>query len=265
MARDGQEVTADLDRVVGDAVTLSAVREGYANLVYKTLEALRWALQHVPFGALLKTDDDSIVHIGRASQWLHLQRQRSSHFVASMYAGRVFNDSQVIRHNFTKRNLLHPEWFPDDFTKWAVPFEALATSALTAGYFYPPYASGGGYFLGAAAAREVAGAYDARQAAGRPVVRVEDAFVGILAREAGLTATDISELVQDPPAGRPQEASTFGGQILVHRVRDFAAAFQWLIFPVKTAFVTAFAREVQVHEGRRVHARGKGRKQLPVR
>ncbi len=64
MARDGKEEAAELDRVVGDAVTLSAVHEGYANLVYKTLEAVRWALEHVPFGVLLKTV--------RASLGLHL-------------------------------------------------------------------------------------------------------------------------------------------------------------------------------------------------
>ena len=59
-----------LDRVVGDEVTLSAVTEGYENLVYKTLEALRWALTHTSFEVLLKTDDDTVVHIGRLWMWL---------------------------------------------------------------------------------------------------------------------------------------------------------------------------------------------------
>ena len=44
--------------------------EGYANLVYKTLEALRWALTHTSFEVLLKTDDDTVVHIGRLWMWL---------------------------------------------------------------------------------------------------------------------------------------------------------------------------------------------------
>ena len=39
----------------------------------------------------------------------------------------------------------------------------------------------------------------ARQRAGRPVVQVEDAFVGILAEESGVHATDITDYVQDPP------------------------------------------------------------------
>ena len=50
---------AMLDQVVGDEVTLSAVTEGYENLVYKTLEAFRWALTHTSFEVLLKTDDDT--------------------------------------------------------------------------------------------------------------------------------------------------------------------------------------------------------------
>ena len=44
--------------------------EGYENLVYKTLEALRWALTHTSFEVLLKTDDDTVVHIGRLWMWL---------------------------------------------------------------------------------------------------------------------------------------------------------------------------------------------------
>jgi hypothetical protein len=135
--------------------------------------------------------------------------------------------AQVIRHNFTKRNLLHPEWYPPDFTKWAVPFEvsalhrpsaptapfrtlarhfarahatpltarttpltaradarqALATTSLVDGLYYPPYCSGGGYMLGASAARTVVSAHDARMANQQPVVRVEDAYVGLLAAE----------------------------------------------------------------------------------
>ena len=256
MARDGMEKADEVDRVVGDAVTLSAVRESYANLVYKTLEAVRWALHHVPFGVLLKTDDDSIVHVGRAALWLHLKGRQDALLLPSLYAGRVFNDSQVIRHNFTRADLLHPEWYPPDFTKWGVPYEALPTSALVGGYYYPPYCSGGGYMLGAHAARRIVAAYDVRAAARVPVVKVEDAFVGLLARERAVRPLDISELVQDPPAGRKQGPELFGGLILVHRVHDFAKAFQWLIYPVKTAFE---------REGRR-RARGgaKTRRRLHV-
>ena len=80
-AREAGTDKSTLDRVRGDIVTLSAVDEGYANLVYKTLEAVRWALEHVSFEALLKTDDDTLVHVGRAGAWLAL------HGRASLYAG----------------------------------------------------------------------------------------------------------------------------------------------------------------------------------
>ena len=233
MAQDEASAVAiknhPLDTVVGDGVTLSAVREGYANLVLKTMEALRWALRYVQFTTLLKTDDDSIVHIGRVTQWLQEQRRlRAPASFATLYAGRVFRDSQVIRANFTRANLLHPEWFPPDFTKWAVPYSALSTSSLVSSLFYPPYCSGGGYFLGTGAARRIVAAFDARQRRGVPVIEVEDAYVGILAQENDLQPTDLSDSVQDPPAHLRQAPSLYAGQFLVHRVDDFERAADWI-------------------------------------
>ena len=257
LGQDPESVAAstDLDRVNGDCVTLSSVRESYANLVFKTLEALRWALRHVSFGCVLKTDDDSIVHVGRVAMWLHILGQQplsSSATTAAaasaldtsgqtrysrvswLYAGRIFNDSQVIRSNFSKSDLQHPAWFPDDFVKWAVPYDAFCC-----GDFFPPYCSGGGYLLGREAASRVVHAYDARVRARRPVVHVEDAFVGILAHESGLTPTDLTDLIQDPPVGRKVGPSVFTGKLLVHRVTEPTSAFTWLTFPVKTSFERA--------------------------
>ena len=66
-ARDSDAAGGEeFDVIRGDTVTLSSVRESYANLVFKTLEALRWALRHVAFGTMLKTDDDSIVRRSEA-------------------------------------------------------------------------------------------------------------------------------------------------------------------------------------------------------
>ncbi len=191
-ARERTTPREALDVVREDTVTLSAVEESYANLVFKTLEALRWALRHVAFGTLLKTDDDTLVHVGRTAAWLHHRVPARARPL--LYAGRVFNDSQVIRSNMSKQHLFHPEWFPDDFRKWSVPFESYA-----GGPYYPPYCSGGGYLVGTQSASRIVSAYDARRRAGRPVVQVEDAFVGILAEESGVHATDITDYVQDPP------------------------------------------------------------------
>lgn len=228
-ARTAATPTAALDALHSDTVTLSRVNESYANLVFKTLEALRWALQHVAFGTMLKTDDDTVVHVGRAAAWLHHRVPSGAR--PMLYAGRVFNDSQIIRSNMSKSHLFHPEWFPDDFTKWAVPFES-----YSGGPYYPPYCSGGGYLLGPAAAQRIVESYDSRQQVRRPIVQVEDAFVGILAQESGVRATDITDYVQDPPVGMAHTPALYGGRMLVHRVADPTQAFEWITFPVKVRY-----------------------------
>ena len=166
-----------------------------------------------------------------AAAWLH-HCVRTPEHRALLYAGRVFNDSQIIRANYTKANLLHPEWYPDDFVKWAVPYESYAAQSL----YYPPYCSGGGYLLGRKSAQRIVNAYDLRSRASRPVVRVEDAFVGILAEESGMSPTDITDYIQDPPAGRAQDPALFGGRMLVHRVTEPSKAFEWLIYPVRISY-----------------------------
>lgn len=234
----GAKKGGGLGRLVGDSVMLSAVSDSYPNLVYKTLESLRWVIRRVPCEVMLKTDDDTIVHVGRALRWLaQLAPPSRAHWRAQVYAGRVFNDSQIIRPNFTRKDLLNPSWFPDDFLKWSAPYEAVAG---VGGIWYPPYCSGGGYLLGVAAARRLVARHDERIRRGLPVVRVEDAYVGILASEATrprVRPTDISHLVQDPPVGRPQLPALFAAQILVHRVGGGgggvaapAQAFEWLLY-----------------------------------
>ena len=195
-----------LDQVVGDEVTLSAVTEGYENLVYKTLEAVRWALAHTSFDVLLKTDDDTVVHIGRLWMWLTSENRGP---LARLYAGRVFPGSQVIRANFSRSDLWHPDWFPGDFRKWAVDFDVYA------GDTYPNYCSGGGYLLGREAATLILGAYDALPR--KKVIPVEDAFVGVLAHSKGIEPIAAPNF-QDPPRGSLQTRDNFIDQVLVHRV-----------------------------------------------
>jgi hypothetical protein len=210
-----------LDRIVGDTVTLSAVREGYGSLIFKTMEALRWALAHSSFELLLKTDDDSIVHVGRAWQWLvadpppRIRRTRR----ARIYAGRVVPSAQVIRANFSRRDLWHPDWFPADFAKWAV---APADYPLPV---YPPYCAGGGYVLGNETASLILSQYDRRRTRRFPV---EDAFVGVLANASGISPVDVRSF-RDPPRGSHQARKLFIDQILVHRVAEPYKAFRWLM------------------------------------
>jgi hypothetical protein len=211
-----------LDRVVGDEVTLGAVTEGYENLVYKTLEALRWALTHTSFEILLKTDDDTVVHVGRLWMWLSEKNRVNAPGVplARLYAGRIFPGSQVIRANFTRKDLWHPTWFPSDFKKWAVDFDVYSAAS------YPPYCSGGGYVVGREAARLIVHAYD--QLPHGKAIPVEDAFVGVLAHSQGVVPLDAPNF-QDPPRGSLQTRDTFIDQVLVHRVVEPYKAFRWLM------------------------------------
>jgi len=224
------------DELVGEMVTLHSVRESYLSLVYKTMAALHWAHTRLSFDVLLKTDDDSIVHISRLWEWL-CRRQHApavarapahTHTALAkegrLYAGRVQRDSQVIRPTFSRKDLWHPEWYPPDFLKWAVP------SAAYPGVTYPPHCSGGGYLLGRHAVERVLRANRTRR---EDVFYIEDAYVGVLAQSGGLVPTDLSGLMQDPPRGQLQVAATFAQQILVHRVPDANAetAFGWLLGP----------------------------------
>mmetsp|Transcript_4834 Transcript_4834/g.10716 ORF Transcript_4834/g.10716 Transcript_4834/m.10716 type:complete len:352 (+) Transcript_4834:1-1056(+) len=217
-SRSQNSTSLSFGHIVGDVVTLRCKTESYANLVYKTLATLRWALARVWFKAALKTDDDSMVHIDRVSRWLEYKS-----FPLMLYAGRVFRDSQVIRTNFSRRDLLHPEWFPDDFQKWAVPYE------LYDAFFFPPYCSGAGYLLGPSAAANIVQEYDARRLQAQSVIQLEDVYLGILARERGIVPLDISTLISEPPVHQIHTSTTYLAKILVHRVSEPRRAFLWLL------------------------------------
>ena len=221
-AGNGEE---SLDQLVGDTVTLRNVTETYANLVFKTMEALRWALRSASFEVLLKVDDDSIVHVGRLWVWIFHQlplEDPSAPPPHLLYAGRVFRNSQVIRSNFTRADLWHPSWYPDYFRKWAVDPDVFAEAE------YPAYCGGGGYLVGATAARRIVREYDARYAGRREIIPVEDAFLGVLARTQGITPREVPTF-QEPPRGSLQTRETFIDQLLVHRVVEPYKAFRWLM------------------------------------
>ena len=240
--RTGQQQESDdspLDRIVGDTVTLRAVREGYGSLIFKTMEALRWALVHTSFDLLLKTDDDSMVHVGRLWQWLvadpppRIKRKP----LARLYAGRVVPSAQVIRGNFSRQDLWRPDWFPADFAKWAV--EPADYPLPT----YPPYCAGGGYVLGNETASLILSQYDRRRNRRFPV---EDAFMGVLANASGISPVDMRSF-RDPPHGSHQTRELFIDQILVHRIAEPYKAFRWLMltdscFDAPTACAIQFNR-----------------------
>ena len=212
----------------GDTLVLASVEESYLNLVHKTVAALRWSLAHVPFDTLLKTDDDSIVHVGRVWSWLAAQPTRRA-----LYAGRLVRDSQVVRAHFSRADLREPQWYPADFLAWAVPRRAYAAAS------YPPYASGGGYVLGAEAAAALLAQHDARLRAGRGAIPVEDAYVGVLASEAGVAPAEMPGVIDllphlggDGGAQKWDEATGrryLADKLVAHRVVKPRRALRWLL------------------------------------
>ena len=186
---------------VGDLVLFRASNYdecNYRQLVYKTIRVFEWALASVSFGALLKCDDDSFVHVSRLWQWLvrssptkptianaaTRQRQVWPH----LYAGNVVYNGTVLRENGTANAEGHA-FHPSQLAKWAVP------ASLFERTVWPPYASGGGYLLGpAAVAAIVRGAKSFERERGR-LIPVEDAFVGVLAERSRLTPTHMPHFV----------------------------------------------------------------------
>ena len=114
----------------------------------------------------------------------------------------------------------HPEWYPPDFLKWAVPPE------LFAGAVFPPHCSGGGYLLGRHAAARI---LEAHGRGALPPFRLEDAYLGVLAQAGRLAPTNLEERMQDLPRQGNQTRAMFDGQILVHRVARPELAFGWLL------------------------------------
>jgi hypothetical protein len=132
----------------------------------------------------------------------------------------------VVRANFSKSELWNPQWFPDDFLKWAIPYSSFGEER------YPPHCSGGGYLIGRDAAAAILAQYRDWTA---EVFPIEDAFIGVLARAGGIVPTEMGpiagrpSLFEDPAARQVQVPALFAGKILVHRVKDFDRSFEWML------------------------------------
>lgn len=132
----------------------------------------------------------------------------------------------MVRANFSKSELWNPQWFPDDFLKWAIPYSSFGEER------YPPHCSGGGYLIGRDAAAAILAQYRDWTA---EVFPIEDAFIGVLARAGGIVPTEMGpiagrpSLFEDPAARQVQVPALFAGKILVHRVKDFDRSFEWML------------------------------------
>ncbi|KAJ8263017.1 hypothetical protein COCON_G00154740 [Conger conger] len=144
-------------RAFGD-VLVGNYADSYRNLTLKVMHGLRWAAEHCQPRFVLKTDDDCFVNTDYLPRFL----AEFGGVETGLYAGSLFaaGKRQVIR---------------DPVSKWYVSREDFREDE------YPPYASGVGYVLSADVVLRILKAAETV-----PPVPMEDAYVGILAKEAGV-------------------------------------------------------------------------------
>lgn len=117
-----------------DTLKLQTVQEDYRNLTLKVFTAFKWAIENVDFKVLLKTDDDTIVHVGNLMEWL----ARHSTDLPWIYAGQhIWNASPVRREGNMQGRLFPQHVIPRSLDRY-----------FNLSNKYPPFASGTGYVLG---------------------------------------------------------------------------------------------------------------------
>ncbi|KAM9323862.1 beta-1,3-galactosyltransferase 4 [Gastrophryne carolinensis] len=136
--------------------------DSYRNLTLKTLTALTWALRKCQ-GAkfLLKADDDVFVNTPALSAFLQDQRGLG-------YFGRVHWRVAPFR------DLEHRHYVSPD---------------IYAGDYFPPYCSGTAYVLSFGVIGHIV-----QKVGSGPWPTVEDVFIGILAKAAGITPQHVSKM-----------------------------------------------------------------------
>ena len=115
-------------RMLGDVVQLP-VPDDYTQLGRKVVRALRWVIDHVEAKFVLKIDEDTWVNAEELSRFLDARFQAPT--TSDWYGGWV-TQSPVFRTG-----------------GWGVPVEVYQENE------YPPYVSGGGYFLSRRAASTI--------------------------------------------------------------------------------------------------------------
>ncbi|XP_044124819.1 beta-1,3-galactosyltransferase 4 [Bufo gargarizans] len=136
--------------------------DSYRNLTLKTITGLTWALEKCR-GArfLLKTDDDVFVNTVHLSQFL--QSESGLHYMGRLH--------------------WHVSPYRDPENRHYVSQE------MYGGNYFPPYCSGTGYVLSSEAAALILG-----QLPSGPWPAVEDVYVGILAKAAGIAPRHVVKI-----------------------------------------------------------------------
>ena len=153
-------------------VFLGSFVDSYRNLTRKVLRGMAWVSQVCDPKYLLKTDDDCFVDPDILCEDL-IAREESGRNGTYMYLGYRIQKSPVIR---------------DPRDRWYVRKEDYLYS------FYPPYASGFGYVISSLAIRR----FVVLATLTKPFP-VEDAYVGVLAAQAGVPMVASSNFVLSKP------------------------------------------------------------------
>nr|XP_015194395.1 PREDICTED: beta-1,3-galactosyltransferase 5-like isoform X1 [Lepisosteus oculatus]XP_015194403.1 PREDICTED: beta-1,3-galactosyltransferase 5-like isoform X1 [Lepisosteus oculatus] len=145
-------------RAYGD-ILMGNYADCYRNLTLKVMHGFKWAVDNCEPQFILKTDDDCFVNTDRLPRFL----AEHNNFKNNLYAGSLFAQG--------KRDVIR-----DPLSKWYVSKEDYREDE------YPPYASGIGYVLSEDVVQQIL-----KIAEFIPPVPMEDAYVGILAKEAGIS------------------------------------------------------------------------------
>nr|XP_015199280.1 PREDICTED: N-acetyllactosaminide beta-1,3-N-acetylglucosaminyltransferase 4-like [Lepisosteus oculatus] len=178
-------------------------QESFFNVTLKELLFWRWfeeeCAARVPY--VLKGDDDVFVDVGLVLGFLSQQAQQAQH--RSLYVGKAFVSSSPVR-----------VWW----NKYYIPMSMY--SSLT----YPPYLGGGGYLL---SGQTIQLLLQASQ--GVPLFPIDDAYVGMCAQAANVTA-------EDHPGFMPFEFSTslhpcaYQGLMVLHKLEPNEMYLLWSFY-----------------------------------
>ncbi|XP_068706914.1 beta-1,3-galactosyltransferase 1-like [Montipora capricornis] len=147
-----------------DILQFSSI-DNYHNLVIKVLSGLRWAVTQVNPRFILKTDDDVYIRLPHLMLWL--RKFGKDRFYGGAVRGGIFlDDIGPLVARYSGANPVSFDCYPE--------------------YRFPRYTYGAFYVLSSAATESLL-----QNMRRWKVFPVEDAYVGVLARDSGLKPVDI--------------------------------------------------------------------------
>lgn len=140
-------------------ILLGSYIDSYRNLTLKVLSSFYWSMLDCPSQYFLKTDDDCFVNTNVMLRVLHAN----------------VNSAQQLYVGNSLSSLEHTRVIRDPQSKWSVSYSQYIPE------YYPSYISGTGYLLSQLAVQNIIS-----QSRDFEPFPVEDAYVGVLAEQAGI-------------------------------------------------------------------------------